>query len=79
MVIGIAWPIPLGSKQQMSCTVNFQFEYPEPTNVSIFHQFPPIVSRSLVETGTERKMSERMAAYKSIEEVLNRYVVQNKT
>ncbi|KAK9702621.1 DM4/DM12 family [Popillia japonica] len=74
VVLGIAWPVKLGSKQAMSCTVNFQFEFQEPQNFSIFHQWPPIIrTRSLDYSNTKRESSDRMIAYQSMETVLTSY------
>lgn len=77
VVLGIAWPVKLGSKQAMSCTVNFQFEFQEPQNFSIFHQWPPIIrTRSLDYSNTKRESSDRMIAYQSMETVLTRYLIK---
>ncbi|GJQ83488.1 hypothetical protein Trydic_g19280 [Trypoxylus dichotomus] len=74
VVMGIAWPIPLGLKQKMSCSVNFQYEGPVPTNISQLHQYPPIIpSRSVDKRDTDDKSDNRMQAYLKMEEALESY------
>ncbi|KAI4459033.1 hypothetical protein MML48_6g00000461 [Holotrichia oblita] len=74
VVVGISWPVRLGSKQEMSCSLNLQFQFPQAQNITQLHQFPPIISRSTRDKREEEnRMSDRMMAYIGVEEILNRY------
>ncbi|KAJ8926595.1 hypothetical protein NQ314_021021 [Rhamnusium bicolor] len=71
LVVGIAVPVKLGSRQSMVVAWNFQFQYPAPTNITQLQNYPPVVSsRSREER--EIQKSDRSLFYEGIEGVLNR-------
>lgn len=71
--MGVSWPVMLGIKQQMSCSINLQFQFPQAQNVSQIKTWPTVVSgRSRDKRDEETGLSDRMLAYEGVESVLER-------
>lgn len=72
LVIGIAIPVKLGSRQSMAIGWNFQYQYAEAQNASQIETYPPIVSRSRDKRDQTSTKSDRALAYLGIESMLER-------
>lgn len=72
LVLGIAIPVKLGSRQSMAIGWNFQYQYSEAQNASQIETYPPIVSRSRDKRDQKDIWNDRALAYLAIESMLER-------
>ncbi|XP_018335153.1 uncharacterized protein LOC108744052 [Agrilus planipennis] len=79
MVLGIAVPIQIGTRQSLTYAINFQFQYPVAQNITQLQSgFPPSFSRSF---RTKREIlwdEDRSLIYEGLEKVLPQYGVNGK-
>ncbi|KAJ8950574.1 hypothetical protein NQ318_015707 [Aromia moschata] len=71
LVLGFGTPVKLGSKQSMAVGWNFQFQYPEATNITQLQVYPPVVS-SRAREKREMQESDRSLFYMAVEGILDR-------